>query len=220
MLPPCSCPSAVLPFLFSISTLLVTHYCIKTASEQWLEAITTIYIALGSNQAQLGGSYSVSVMKLHLTAVGANVILKASYLHMWDLEGDYTKSWEPEQLEFFRHFSFSLWSLSTWSFHVVSSQQSSFQHGWRRLPEEICQQKPAGAARFLALEVTQVHLHHILLLEAVMNASPVSRAECQRICTYKRLRFKAMELPAWLRGNESDHHPCGHRFNPWPCSAG
>ena len=30
----------------------------------------------------------------------------------------------------------------------------------------------------------------------------------------------AWEFPSWLNGNKSDKHPCGHRFNPWPCSVG
>lgn len=52
--------------------------------------------------------------------------------------------------------------------------------------------EPAEVAWFLALEVTQVHLHHILLHKAVTNVSPVSSEseECQRIYTFKRICFK------------------------------
>ena len=28
------------------------------------------------------------------------------------------------------------------------------------------------------------------------------------------------EVPTWLRGNEPDYYPRGHRFAPWPRSAG
>ena len=31
---------------------------------------------------------------------------------------------------------------------------------------------------------------------------------------------QALEFPSWLSGNESDYHPWGCRFDPWPRSVG
>ena len=43
----------------------------------------------------------------------------------------------------------------------------------------------------------------------------------QYLCILKRhLKKQLWSSPPWLSGNESDWHPWGRGFNPWPCSVG
>ena len=41
---------------------------------------------------------------------------------------------------------------------------------------------------------------------------------CCDVLPFKKYTF--LEFPSWLSGNESDQHPWGRRFDPWPRSVG
>ena len=107
----------------------------------------------------------------------------------WDLGCDCSKNWEPEQLEFLRYLYFSLWSLYT-IFPLLTVVRL---HTWFvKAPRGDTPRETSRGGLVSCLRSTQVHLHHILLPEAVTNVSPVlsESEECQRIYTFKRICFK------------------------------